>query len=433
VSTTDGEHTITIQAHDNNSVLLAETSIKVNIRNLDNVQLALDRHEPENASTGNEPTAFIGLYFNKPVDPALLQINVKETAHGLTYDMSASQGSTPLLEGNTTKLVEVHRDQTAVAGGISVLPGATAIAFYPDSEYAYNAEIYVEVAYDGQELTRFQFKVRPLPTFLQGFASDSLMQPINGLTVSLPDINRTVITDNQGNFKFGFGDTADNTLPDGRHRIVYNPGRKNPQYGSIENWVNIEEGRLTQIGVTVIPILLEDIPFRRIASGESNVILANGDLTLDLSQASLSFPDGRNRGDAHVQFMLRQNVPYQAPPSVLPTNLFAVQPQGIAVNGKVNVSINMPMLYGTYDYIPADGSLVLMVGFNGDTKQLVPVGVGQINSRKVNNVTDLQLSHLDYLGYVLKGEQAQNIMQQYVDGAIGFQQMVIELDGLAKQ
>jgi hypothetical protein len=131
--------------------------------------------------------------------------------------------------------------------------------------------------------------------------------------------------------------------------------------------------------------------------------------------------------------MLRQNVPYQAPPSVLPTNLFAVQPQGIAVNGKVNVSINMPMLYGTYDYIPANGSLVLMVGFSGDTKQLVPVGVGKINSRKVNNVTDLQLTHLDYLGYVLKDEQAQNIMQQYVDGAIGFQQMVIELDGLAKQ
>jgi hypothetical protein len=37
----------------------------------------------------------------------------------------------------------------------------------------------------------------------------------------------------------------------------------------------------------------------------------------------------------------------------------------------------MPSLYGSYDYLPEDGSYVLMVGFDNDAKQLTPIGVGQ--------------------------------------------------------
>jgi len=91
----------------------------------------------------------------------------------------------------------------------------------------------------------------------------------------------------------------------------------------------------------------------------------------------------------------------------------------------------MPALYGSFDYIPADGTLVLMIGVDHEAKQLQAIGVGRISARQVTNVGSLQLSYLDYIGYEIKGPESQAVMQQYETGAINFDEMKMQLDRLA--
>ena len=219
-----------------------------------------------------------------------------------------------------------------------------------------------------------------------------------------------------------------------RHRLVVNSGLKNLQYGGIEIWVNVEGGHFTLLPLTNIPILNEAIPFRRIESGQNPAILAAGDLTLDLSQAKLLFPNGRNYGNVHVQLLQRSVIPFRARPSVAPHWLFAVQPADVRVSGTIKAAIAMPSLYGSYDYLPDDGSLVLMVGFDHNTKQISPIGVGRVEraQRRVVTVGDLQTESLDYIGYALKDKEAQTVMRRYETGEITLTQLIVTLDKLAE-
>ena len=65
----------------------------------------------------------------------------------------------------------VDYDRQALPFGQSLLPGNRTLAIYPSRDYVYGAEIYVDVNYDGVELERFSFTVRPIPTLLQGFVN----------------------------------------------------------------------------------------------------------------------------------------------------------------------------------------------------------------------------------------------------------------------
>jgi len=138
---------------------------RVNITLVDDaaVALAVTRREPANAATGLEPNTFIALSFNKPVDPAHLQINVKQTAHGPTWDLGGQQGASPITDSTTFKLMQVDVDQQPVTGGLSTLPGGRSLAFYPEQDFAYGATVFVDVSVDGQPLDRYSFQVRPLP------------------------------------------------------------------------------------------------------------------------------------------------------------------------------------------------------------------------------------------------------------------------------
>ncbi|HEY9198695.1 MAG TPA: hypothetical protein VIR60_04950 [Gammaproteobacteria bacterium] len=412
--------------------VVAERRVDVTVIDQSAVPLELLRTEPANAQTGVEPNAFLAVYFNKPIVPADLQIAVRETVHGETYDLSAQQGSNPTLDGNTARIVRVDHDQQVVNGGLSVFPGSRTVAYYPERDFAYGATVFVDVTYAGEALGRFSYQVRPLPTLVQGFVADSLMQPVPGIEVSLPALGRTAITDSQGNYSFGFGDSADNALPGGRQRLVINPGLKDRGFGTLEQWANLETGRLTQLELAIVPILNAEEPFRRIAGGQAQAVLAANDLTLGLGNASLVFPDGSRSGDVHVQMLPRHLVQVSALPSVAPHWLFAVQPAGIKVTGGFTATLDMPALYGSYDYIPEDGTRVLMVGFDATTKQLVPIGIGRIENRQVISIGALQAGNLDYLGYVMKDAEAQGVIERYENGQIGFQQMLAELDRLAQ-
>lgn len=427
VTATDGNHELLVQVKNDRNEVTAQARARFTLTNSDNIELALSHTEPANLAQNIEPNAFIALYFNKAIDPALLSISVKETAHGETYDLSGQNGANPITEGNRFKIVKVDYDQQPLPFGQTRFPGNRTLAIYPARDFVYSAQVFVDVSYNGAELKRFSFSVRPLPTLLQGFVADTLRQPLAGIEVTLPDLNQSTTTNSEGSFSFGFGDATDNALPGGRHRIIINPHLKDPTHGSIETWANLEAGRFTQLELTTIPILNAAVPYRRIKSGQKPAILAAGDLTLDLSQAELLFADGRNYGDVHVQLLQRNLIPYRAQPSVSPHWLFAVQPANVQVSGSMKATLAMPALYGSYNYLPDDGALVLMIGFDPKTKQLSPIGIGRVErtQRRVVTVGSLQPTSLGYIGYALKDEAVQTVMRQYEAGQISFTQLIV--------
>jgi hypothetical protein len=60
----------------------------------------------------------------------------------------------------------------------------------------------------------------------------------------------------------------------------------------------------------------------------------------------------------------------------------------------------------TYAYLPPDGSYVLMVGLDPDSRHIVPVGVGRIDNDNYRIVSagESHYQSLDVIGYVLLGE-----------------------------
>jgi hypothetical protein len=119
---------------------------------------------------------------------------------------------------------------------------------------------------------------------------------------------------------------------------------------------------------------------------------------------------------------------------VSPHWLYSVQPADIEVSGRLKATLAMPSLYGSYDYLPEDGSYVLMVGFDNAAKQLTPIGVGQVERalRRVVTLGELSTSSLGYIGYALKDDSAQAQMSRYANDEITFEQLIIALDELAE-
>jgi hypothetical protein len=74
VPTDRPDNILTIRVENSAAVELSATSARFSIQNMDTIALAVDRQTPANGATGIEPNAFIALYFNKPIDPALLTI-----------------------------------------------------------------------------------------------------------------------------------------------------------------------------------------------------------------------------------------------------------------------------------------------------------------------------------------------------------------------
>jgi hypothetical protein len=423
----EGDHQLVVAVLNPAGELLAKRTTRFTVADAANIALVLERQEPANNARGIEPNAFIACYFNKPIDPQLLQIKVFETAHGLNYvPPEPGAGLTRLSD---IKLEEVHRDHEEVTGGVAHFAGNHMVAFYPNHDFAYGAKVFVNIDYNDQELSRTSYHIRKLPTFIQGFVADQFMQPVEGIAVEITELNRQTLTDANGSYGFGFGDPADQDIPSGRYRAVINKGLQNRSFGTVERWISVEEGRLNSVGLTPLPILNPDEPFRRIGSGDEQAILAAEQLRLNLSEASLNFPDGRTSGDVHVQVMKIEQVAYPVLPSVMPHWVFAVQPMGVEVAGNVGLTIDMPALFGNHEYLQVIGERVVLIGFDPDVMQIVPVGVGKVDAdnKRVVSQGQVALERLDFLGYALIDHSKQPILERLERGEIGLRQMVGEL------
>ncbi len=415
---TDGEHVIGVQVRDVNGDLLAASSVLVTLQNPQNTPLAVERHVPANASTGNAPNDPISVFFNRSIDPALLQVTVRQTIHGPDYDLS-NQARSGFTEYDPPQVVQMDEDMTPVAGGLAFYPENIYVTYHPAERLPYGAEIFVDVVYDGEDLSRFSFTVQDVPTIIGGTVTDQFGNPIAGIRAELVELGIATSSDNNGNVVYGSGAQFREALPSGRYRLRVNGDMDNPRYGTVETWASVQQGRLNTLPAVRLPLLDPAIAFRNISGGQAQVSLADGGLQLDLSAATLAFANGRAQGDVHVQFLPSNQVPYEIIAGAFPHWLYNVQPAGVEVSGEVGLVIEMPALYGTHDYVPPEGSLVALLGFSARDKVVHIVGVAEIVGHEVHSVGPaVVLESLDYLGYALVDVGSHPRLEQYRDGEI---------------
>lgn len=412
--------TVNVSALDDEGDLVVKSEADFRLRHSDDIALDIESQSPANGATGIEPNDPIQIRFNKPVDLTLVSLSIKETTHGMAYETGDPSLAKP------GELVEMHRDQRAVDGGLSGVPGNRAVVFYPERDFGYGGRVFLTVSYDGEEIARSQFTIRSNPTFLHGIVADPFMEPVGGVTVAIPEIGWETTTDDNGSFGFGFGRDAGNELPEGRLKLVVNPGLADPDYGVVERYAIVERGRLSRIGLIQLPVLDPDLPFRRIASGQTDAVLDSGDLRLDLSNTRLLFPDGADAGNVHVQFTPFNELPVAGVGGSLPQWMYAVQPAGINVSGDVTVTIQAPELFGSLGYLPEDGSRVLLLGLDIASNQLAPVGTGELSDGLVAGTAAYQ--RLDYIGYALVGQDKQQVLLDYENGTLTRRQLISALE-----
>ncbi|MCP4694750.1 MAG: Ig-like domain-containing protein, partial [Desulfobacterales bacterium] len=423
----EGDHLLRVVVEDAAGVLLASAQTGFSVDNMADVPLAVERMRPENGAAGVEPNEFIAVYFNKPIEPALLQIEVLETAHGMTY--ASPESGADITKISQVDLVEVHRDREAVVGGVSHFPGNRMAAFYPEADVAYGATIFITVIYDGAELHRAFYEVRPLPSFIEGFVLNTLAVPAAGVEVAIAELGMTSTTNSDGAFGFGFNLPASQTIPGGRYLVTVNPGMKNPKFGIIEKYVTVTQGRRNEMSAILLPAVSSSIPFTRIYSGDAQTLLGNGALELDLGQAELTFPDQQDHGDVHVQVLATGSVTHESLPSARPLWLFCLQPMGVEVSGPIGVRMDIPDYQGDHSYIEGFGNRVVLVGLDPDSLMITPVGVGLVNRQTLRVTSEVvAYQRLDYIGYALMIEDDQPILERYVNGEIDLRQMISELE-----
>lgn len=415
-------HTIVYELQDAQGNTITQDSINVSVVNSADVPLQLTRIEPTNNAQYIEPNAPIEVYFNREIDVSQLQLVVNETLHGKTWINNDPLG-TDFIRAKGYQLENVNRDFEPVTGQITPIPGNTAVSFTPDRYYGFNADIYLEVVYNGEQLDRTTFKVRELPTFINGIVVDQFGQPLAGIAVSLPELDRTTSTNGDGGYAFGYQETGEQLIPGGQYQLLINDGFGNPQFGTVNTKISVQQNHLNNVTRQTLQELNRDIPFYNIATGQVSQ-LAKGDLTLDLSDARVLFNNGRTNGAVHAQFLPFEHLGVQSWQSALPHWGFGLQPKGIAVEGDAEISFKIPELRGSYDYFdPEVYPYVVILGYNPDGQVLEPIGVGQVENLSVNSVGELHLSSLDYLAYALVSSTLNDTLIDYANGLISLPQL----------
>ena len=421
-----GSYTIEISLLDQ-GVELTKTTRTISVENNQDVPLQLVNIEPNNGEQHIETNVPITLYFNKAIDPTKLNVEVRETAHGFSYVNSDPYG-TEGFQAKGYQLVKVDIDDEPVTGGISVLPGARVIGFYPSREFAYKSTVQVTVTYDGEEYSRSRFNTRELPTFVDGAVLDQFGQPVPGAVVELVELNRQTVSDASGVFGFGYGDKPTESLPDGRFTLRVNSGFKLPDFGTLQKKVFINKGEKTRVGGQVLAALNKDDAFSSLQKN-AQVHLAKGDLKLDTTNANVFFADGKTSGFAMALFMPAGSFPHSYDPMFMPYWLYGIHPMGIDVDGEIGIDFALPKLELIQDYVWDDGAYVLLVGLDPEKDIIVPVGVGIVENHRVKSLR-AEYSRLDYIGYAPMPEQVFEHMQSYAEQGMSLSMMVTKIRSL---
>ncbi len=420
-----GDYQVEVSVYGPDNNVLSRTSRTILVKSEQAARLEIVKVEPQDQATLVEANGFISIFFNKPIDVSTVSIEVRETANGLTYvDKDPSGVDSLFAKGH--QLEPVNRNYEAVPGVVSVLQDGKTLTYYPDRDFAYNAEVFVNVRVSGEEMLRSQFKVRPLPTFVEGGAFDQLGQPVAGVRVEIAELGLVTTTNEDGAFAFGYNTTADKVIPSGRYRLHVNANLESRQYGSLSAWINVQSGVRNYSGRQVLQTLNREIPFSYIQSGRENVINGN-ELNLNTTQARLLFPNRRQDGEVHVQFSPISALRYNFMERYVPLWMYSVQPGGIEVEGNLQVSFALPAYQGSYEYAPQENEKVLLMGLDPASQLIRPVGVGEVRNYRVYSLGTTAFEVLDQVGYARVFPDQQELLSQAAEGSISLQDLSIRL------
>ena len=416
------QQTIIYELRDSGGNVVGSDSRVLKVQRFEDIPVELVRMEPTNNQRHVEPNSPIEVYFNRAIDPALLSVSVRETFNGKTY-LNADALGEDFIYAQGYVLSDVNRNLEPVTGQTDMVPGNTGAVFSASRYFAYDADVFVEVKYDGESLSRSRFKVRELPTFVNGSVSDQFGQPLKGIQVKLVELDRTTVTNGDGGFTFGYQEAGDQTLPGGQFTLLINDEFGNPGFGTVRTSVHLQQNRINPLPRFTLQELDRNVPFANLNSGVENTLL-NGDLLIDLSAARLIFPNSRTSGPVHVQFLPFEHIGVGTYQSAMPHWLYGVQPKGIAVEGDVALNIAMPRLRGAYDYINLDVyEHVVLLGYSSERQIVEPIGVGKIESYRVSSVGKVHAESIDYLGYAIVLPDLLDELAEYANGQISIEQL----------
>lgn len=424
---TSSDYRLTVYALDAQDQRVASTSHNVQVSAESDQPVALLYTLPGNGDRLIEPEQPIELSANRALELARLQVDVRETLHGKTWINSDPSGLEALYaEG--AQLVDVHRDAEPVPGSLSALPGHRLFAFYPERLYGFNSQIVVTVRYDGLELSRFAFHVRPLPTFVMGSVSDQFGQPLANIPIRLTgNVNRETRSNEDGAFAFGFQEPAGQEIPSGRYSLWLNNALTIPGYGAERYVVSLQGGQRNVLAPTTLLALNPATAFQAYQSGQASLHLANGDLQLTVASAVLRFANGQTSGELHAQFIPFDQLALPAQPGALPLWSYSIQPRGIGVDGHIELSMRLPELAGSLDYLGEHSEYLLLLGYQPERHLLSPVGVGRVEQGWLYSQGALQLSQLDHLAVTVLKPNLQPLLRAIAEGERPLQDLLREL------
>jgi hypothetical protein len=108
--------------------------------------------------------------------------------------------------------------------------------------------------------------------------------------------------------------------------------------------------------------------------------------------------------------------------------VFSSQPKGITIEGDVALTLTIPQLFGSYDYInPEFYKYVLLLGYNITKEVIEPIGVGRIEGTRVVSVGSVNLTSLDYVGYTQLTPGSTDILERYASGELSLAELIAAL------
>ena len=421
-----GDYELHLSVLDVTNSMLGGTVTDIKVVDPEPIALELAKVTPADNEKDADINTGIGLFFNKPLDPALLSVEVFETAHGFTY-VDADEPGTDSLHAKGYELQQVNREHELVDGVLSVLEGATAATFYPTRDIAYNAVVFIDVSYDGDEIARTSYQTRALPTFIEGGVIDQFGQPVQGISVSIEELGRVTSTNENGMFSFGHGQSVQDIIPSGRYSLYINNGLEVRDYGSYCRLISIQQNRRNYLGSITLSQLNKEVPFSFIASNTSEAVINGGEVKLGLAGVNLLFPDTKNQGGIHVQFSLITALPYKFMETCAPLWTYSVQPTGVKVSGSMQIDIKLPAYQGGFEYAPLEGEYVVLVGLDPDSFSLVPAGVGQMEAGHIISRGLTRFKVLDQIGYARALPDLIEDLKAYADGDLSFEKLMVKL------
>ncbi|MDP2714232.1 hypothetical protein [Rheinheimera sp.] len=417
-----GPQRLWLGLYDDNNQLTAQTEGRFSVTALSDVPLTVVQHEPLHLAEHIERNAAVALFFNKALDPALLTVEVRQTLNGKSYVNTAAPGAMLTDQAGET-LQQVNLNNEVVAGGVSVLPGNHSFAFYPQQPLAYGAGVRVTVRYDGAELKRFSYRVRKLPTLVDGALADAFGEELPGIRVALKPLGRQEVSGDGGIFSFGYVGSGEQNIASGSYQLEINPGMENPAFSNLIRHISLTEGNRHDLGQFRLLPVNKDVAFTNIASGQSKAIAANGDVELNLSAASVNFGQGRTEGTVQISLIPFEAVNAKVRGNLAPLWAYAAVPQGVTVNGHITMRLKAPRLYGGYDYLPNEQEYMVLLGRPTGTDELETVGVIRRQGNWLVSEGPVALQQLDYLSVGRVHFMLQPKMAAYAKGELALVQL----------